>query len=89
MFHFITMADQVNYADDNTICSEQPTKQQVVEVLRVESNLAIEWFTRNLMLANPQKFQALFLNCNRKILHLIFIMLLKFQTMLWNFLVYT
>ena len=62
MFHFITRADLANYADDNTICSEQPTKQQVVEVLRAESNLAIEWFTRNLMLANPQKFQALFLN---------------------------
>ena len=66
MFHFITRTDLVNYADDNTICSEQPTKQQVVEVLRAESNLAIEWFTRNLMLANPQKFQALFLNCKEK-----------------------
>ena len=66
MFHFITRADLVNYADDNTICSEQPTKQQVVEVLRAESNLAIEWFTRNLMLANPQKFQALFLNCKEE-----------------------
>ena len=65
MFHF-TRADLVNYADDNTICSEQPTKQQVVEVLRAESNLAIEWFTRNLMLANPQKFQALFLNCKEE-----------------------
>ena len=41
MFHFITRADLVNYADDNTICSEQPTKQHVVEVLRAESNLAI------------------------------------------------
>ena len=41
MFHFITRADLVNYADDNTICSEQPTKQQVFEVLRAESNLAI------------------------------------------------
>ena len=66
MFHFITRANLVNYADDNTICSEQPTKQQVVEVLRAESNLAIEWFTRNLMLANPQKFQALFLNCKKE-----------------------
>ena len=66
MFHFITRADLVNYADDNTICSEQPTKQQVVEVLRAESNLTIEWFTRNLMLANLQKFQALFLNCKEE-----------------------
>ena len=36
MFHFFTRADLVNYADDNTICSEQPAKQQVVEVLRAE-----------------------------------------------------
>ena len=65
-FHFITKADLVNYADDNTICSEQPTEQQVVEVLRAESNLTIEWFTRNIMLDNPQKFQALFLNCKEE-----------------------
>ena len=56
MFHFITRADLVNYAVDNTICSEQPAKQQVVEIFRAESNFAIEWFTRNLMLANPHKF---------------------------------
>ena len=66
MFDFITKAELVNYADDNTICSEQPTKQQVVEVLRAESNLAMEWFTRNLKRANPQKFQALFLNCKEE-----------------------
>ena len=42
MFHFSTRDDLVNYADDNTICSERPTKQQVVEVLRAESNLAID-----------------------------------------------
>ena len=66
MFHFITRADLVNYADDNTICSEQPTKQQVVEVSRAGSKLATEWFTRNLMLANPQKFPALFLNCKEE-----------------------
>ena len=38
----------------------------MVEVLRAESNLAIEWFTCNLMLANPQKFQVLFLNCKEE-----------------------
>ena len=78
MFHFITRADPINYADDNTICSEQPTKQQVVEVLRAESNLAIEWFNHNLMLANPQQFQALFLTCKNEnfTLILIFLMLL-------------
>ena len=38
----------------------------MVEVLRAESNLAIEWFTRNLMLANLQKFQILFLNCEEE-----------------------
>ena len=67
VFQFITKAELVNsYADDNTICFKQPTKQQVLEVLRAESNAAIEWFTRNLMLANPHKFQALFLNCKEE-----------------------
>ena len=41
MFHFITRADLVKYADENTICSEQPARQQVIEVLRAESSLAI------------------------------------------------
>ena len=41
MFHLITRDDLVNYADDNTICSEKATKQQAVKVLRAKSNLAI------------------------------------------------
>ena len=39
---------------------------KVVEVWRAETNFAIEWFTRNLMLAKPLKFQALLLNCKEE-----------------------
>lgn len=62
MFHFFKKADLVNYADDNTVTSVQATQPLVVNILKSESRLAINWFTSNQMLANPQKFQAIFMN---------------------------
>ena len=56
-------SDLVNYADDNTVTTIQPTYNLVVEVLQDDSRVAIEWFTSNCMLANPDKFQAIYLNC--------------------------
>ena len=39
----------------------QPTQKLVVDLLQAESRVA--WFTLNQMLANPEKFQAIFINC--------------------------
>ena len=41
----------------------QPTQKLVVDLLQAESRVAIAWFTLNQMLANPEKFQAIFINC--------------------------
>ena len=35
----------------------------VVDLLQAESRVAIVWFTLNQMVANPEKFQAIFINC--------------------------
>ena len=56
LFKFIKKAELitcVNYPDDNTIIA--------TESLQIESKAAMNWFTLNEMLANPHKFQAIFL----------------------------
>ena len=64
MFYSIKKAELINYADDNTVTTVQPTQKLVnVDLLQAESRGAIAWFTLNQMLANPEKFQAIFLNC--------------------------
>ena len=63
MFYSIKKAELINYADDNTVTTVQPTQKLVVDLLQAESRVAIAWFTLNQMLANPEKFQAIFINC--------------------------
>ena len=63
MFHSIKKAELINYADDNTVTTVQPTKKLVVDLLQAESQVAIAWFTLHQMLANSEKFQAIFINC--------------------------
>ena len=46
---------------DNTINAIESSQQLVVQTLRIISKAAINWFTLNEMLANPHKFQAIFL----------------------------
>ena len=63
MFYSIKKAELINYADDNTVTPIQPTQKLVVDLLQAESRVAIAWFTLNQMLVNPEKFQAIFINC--------------------------
>ena len=41
----------------------QPTRKLVADLLQAESRIAIAWFTLNQMLANSEKFHAIFINC--------------------------
>ena len=50
-----------NYADDNTITVIRNTKTQITQTLTNESDAAINWFTTNMMEANPCKFQGIIL----------------------------
>ena len=63
MFYSIKKTELINYADDNTVTTVQPTQKLVVDLLQAESRVAIAWFTLNQMLDNPKKFQAIFINC--------------------------
>ena len=51
-----------NFADDNTLFSWGETLSKLIGTLESESNIAIDWFTKNEMIINPDKFQAIILD---------------------------
>ena len=51
-----------NFADDNTLSAWGETVSKLIETLESESNIAIDWFTKNEMIINPDKFQAIILD---------------------------
>ena len=54
-----------NFADDNTLSSFAKTFDKLKEILESESECAIEWFTRNGMFVNPDKFKAFVIDKKR------------------------
>jgi hypothetical protein len=63
IFFFIDKdVNLINYADDNTLVFSHNNKEDMVSKLENAAEQAIEWFTINKMKANPNKFQALYLN---------------------------
>ena len=57
----ITRSSLYNYADDNTIAVICDTKQDAIEAMSRESEVAVDGFHVNMMEANPTKFQAIIL----------------------------
>ena len=55
-----------NFADDNTLLSFAKTFGKLKEILESESESAIEWFNRNGVFANPDKFKAFFIDKKKK-----------------------
>ena len=50
-----------NFADDNTIYACDKNAESVAARLEDDVSRALDWFKSNRMVANPQKFQAIFL----------------------------
>ena len=48
-----------NFADDNILSALGETVSKLIETLESKSNIAIDWFTKNKMIINPDKFQAI------------------------------
>ena len=59
IFHVIKQGNLYNYEDDNTLSFIHMSLNIFKEILQGESILLIQWFTQNLMKANPDKFQAI------------------------------
>ena len=59
IFYFIVPCILYNYADDNTLAYIHKDLLHLKSVLEQESLLLIQWFDKNFMKANPDKFQAI------------------------------
>ena len=53
-----------NFADDNTLSIWGEVVSKLIDTLESESEIAINWFTKNEMIINPDKFQAIILDKN-------------------------
>ena len=58
-FYFIRNASVHNFADDNTITSFAKSVTNLIKILEDEYKAAINWFSINHMIANPDKFKAI------------------------------
>ena len=56
------IASMHNFADNNTLSAWGETLSKLIGTLESESNIAIDWFTKNEMIINPEKFQAIILD---------------------------
>jgi hypothetical protein len=61
IFFFIKHCFLINYADDNTITMYNENLTTVINALKYDANIAVNWFKYNHMKANPAKFQVIFL----------------------------
>ena len=61
LFLFLTENDICNFADDNTIYSCSSTIEAVICDLEKGLNNSLAWFKTNQLVANPAKFQMMFL----------------------------
>ena len=59
IFLFVQNSTIYNYADDNTVSYCDYDINKVVNTLEVDSLKLVNWFSINLMKANPDKFQAI------------------------------
>ena len=62
LFHFTENVSTHNSADDNTLSAWTTTLSEVIRLLESERNIAVNLFTNNKMIINPDKFQTIILD---------------------------
>ena len=60
LFPFIKQATMYDYADENTRAFFSKYLPDLVNVLENEADIALSWLEQNEVIANPNKFHALF-----------------------------
>ena len=66
IFLWIENSELENFADDNTISVFADSISELINILESESEVAIDWFSLNELIANPDKFHAIIINrCGR------------------------
>lgn len=61
IFYFVKKTSICNFADDNTLYSCADTCTEVKMNLESDVAVTLDWYTQNLLVANPTKFQMLVL----------------------------
>ena len=61
----LKLCDLFNFVDDNTISATADNIDNLLLTLKHELELAVKWFTKNKMIVNPDKFQAMILQNSR------------------------
>ena len=61
LFFFVNEDDLCNFADDNTLHKIASTLIEVIDALKDDLKIILIWFRHNSLVANPEKFQMLFL----------------------------
>ena len=51
-----------NFADDNIISCTEESLEELIKSLTAESEKAVQWFKENIMIVNPDKFQAIIID---------------------------
>ena len=64
LMFFIQETEVCNFADDTTIYSCSPNFEEATLKLSNDAHLILNWFRINSMVANPGKFQIMFLGSN-------------------------
>ena len=59
LFFFIEKCTLYNYADDNSMSVSSKSIDEVRSSLEHDGNIAVQWFEKNGMKANPDKFQMM------------------------------
>ena len=67
LFYFMSLCHLFNYADDNTITCCDTDLGVLLNKLEHDTIIAIDWFDRNFMKANPDKFRVMFLSPNNNV----------------------
>ena len=65
LFYDIGNASVHNFADDSTLPCFAKTVKDLINVLKEVSEVAINWFSSNDMIANPDKFKSIILTKNK------------------------
>ena len=62
LFFFNLIASIHNFADDNTLSAFAENVSKLINILQSESEVITDWFKKNQMIVNPDKFQVIIID---------------------------
>ena len=66
LYLWFDISNLANYADDNTLSAFANSIPELLKILETDSEIAVNWFSENDMIANADKFQVMIINrCGR------------------------